>query len=113
MEPLVAFRRSVDQLGELRPDPFRKRDGVCAALAGYAARHANGTERLSGRRMRLLEMVDLADMLGRMRELETDALAMPAGREAPAPDHRHLVRHAGMRRIVGDGVDLGWRHDLT
>jgi hypothetical protein len=53
VEPLVAFRRSVDQLGELRPDPFRKRDGVCAALAGYAARHANGTERLSGRRMRL------------------------------------------------------------
>ena len=51
--------------------------------------------------MRLLEMVDLADMLGRMRELETDALAMPAGREAPAPDHRPCK---------GGKVQLGGRH---
>jgi hypothetical protein len=37
------------------------------------------------RRMRLFEMIDLADMLCSMSELEPDALAMPAGRKAPAP----------------------------
>jgi hypothetical protein len=36
--------------------------------------------------MRLFEMINLSDMLGRMRELEPDALAMPAGRKAPALD---------------------------
>jgi hypothetical protein len=35
--------------------------------------------------MRLLKVVDLADMLRRMRELKGDALATPAGRKAPAP----------------------------
>jgi hypothetical protein len=34
--------------------------------------------------MRLVEMIDLADMPGRMGELEADALAMPAGRKATA-----------------------------
>ena len=34
--------------------------------------------------MRLLEGIDRADMLGRVGELETDALAVPAGREAAA-----------------------------
>jgi hypothetical protein len=58
-------------------------------------------------------MVDLADMPGRMGDLERDALAMPAGREAPTLDHRHLVRHSGMRRIMGDRVDAGLRHDLA
>ena len=55
--------------------------------------------------MCLLEMVDLPDMPGRMGELEADAFAMPAGRKPAALDHRDLVRHVGMRRIVGDGVD--------
>ena len=63
--------------------------------------------------MRLLEVIDLTDMLGRMAELRADALAMPAGRKAPALDHRHLVRHVGMRGIVGDRVDAGLRHDLA
>jgi hypothetical protein len=58
--------------------------------------------------MRLFEMVDLADMLARMGELEADALAMPAGWKAPALDHRDLVRHVGMRRIVGNRVDAGF-----
>ena len=40
--------------------------------------------RLPGRRMRLLEVIDLADMPGCVGELETDALAMPAGRKPPA-----------------------------
>jgi hypothetical protein len=31
--------------------------------------------------MRLLEMVDLADMLRGMGQFKSDALAMPAGRE--------------------------------
>ena len=52
--------------------------------------------------MRLLEMIDLADMPGRMGELEADALAMPAGRKPAALDHRDLVRHVRMRRIVGN-----------
>jgi hypothetical protein len=34
--------------------------------------------------MRLFEMIDLADMLGGMGKLEPDALAMSAGRKAPA-----------------------------
>jgi hypothetical protein len=58
-------------------------------------------------------MINLADMPGGMGELEPDALAMPAGRKAPALDHRHLVRHVGMRGIVGDRVDAGLRHDLA
>jgi hypothetical protein len=62
---------------------------------------------LPDRRTRLLEMVNLADMLGRMGDFERDAFAMPAGREAPTLDHRHLVRHSGMARIVGDRVDAG------
>src|SRR5262245_36228994 len=49
-------------------------------------------------------------MLRRMAELEADALAMPAGRKSPALDHRHLVRHVGVRRIMGDRVDAGLRH---
>jgi len=58
-------------------------------------------------------MINLADMPSGMGELEPDALAMPAGRKAPALDHRHLVRHVGMRGIVGDRVDAGLRHDLA
>src|SRR5271169_1025330 len=40
--------------------------------------------------LRGLEMVDFADMLRRMRELEADALAMSAGGKAPALDHGDL-----------------------
>jgi hypothetical protein len=58
-------------------------------------------------------MIDLADMPGRMGELEADALAMPAGRKAPALDHRDLVRHVGMRGIVGNCLDAGLRDDLA
>jgi hypothetical protein len=55
------------------------------APARYAARHENGI-RLSGRGMRLFEMVDLADMLRRMGELEGHSLAMAAGRKAATSD---------------------------
>jgi hypothetical protein len=79
----------------------------------YGAGHGDDFERLPGRRMRLLELVDLADMLRRVREPEADALSVRAGRETPALDRRNLVRHAGMRGIVGDGVDAGLRHDLA
>jgi hypothetical protein len=58
-------------------------------------------------------MIDLADMPGRMGELEADALAMPAGRKAPALDHRDLVRHVGMRGIVGNCLHAGLRDDLA
>jgi hypothetical protein len=57
--------------------------------------------------------VDLADMLRRMRELEADAVAMPGSRKAPALDDRHVVRHVGVRRIVGNRVDAGLRDDLA
>ncbi|MBV8737743.1 MAG: hypothetical protein JO007_10890 [Alphaproteobacteria bacterium] len=84
---------------------MRQVGGFGAPSARYAARHRGGIEGLPGRRMRLLEVIDFADMLGRMGELEADALAVPAGRK-PAPfDDRHFVRHVGMRGIVGDGVD--------
>src|SRR5207248_10239404 len=63
--------------------------------------------------MRLFEMIDLADMPGRMSELEADALAMAAGRKASALYHGDLVRHVGVCRIMSDGVDAGLRHDLS
>jgi hypothetical protein len=63
--------------------------------------------------MRLVEVVDFADMLGRMGQLEADTPAMPAGREAPALDDGHLVPHVGMHRIVRDPIDTGLRHDLA
>jgi hypothetical protein len=81
VEPLIAVRRRVDQLGELRRDPFGQSDRD-AAPARYRPRHAGN--KLRRRRMRLVEMIDLADMPGRMGELEADALAMPAGRKATA-----------------------------
>jgi len=49
--------------------------------------------------MRLLEVLDLGNVLGGVGELERDALAMPARWEAAASDHRHLVRHVGVDRI--------------
>ena len=36
---------------------------------------------------------------------------MPAGRKATALDHRDLVRHVGVRRIMRNGVDAGLGHD--
>jgi len=46
--------------------------------------------------MRLLEMVDLADVFGCMGELKTDAVAMTAGRKTPALDHGDLMPHVGV-----------------
>ena len=111
VEPLVSVRRCVDQLRKLRRDPFRQGSG--AASTRYRPRHAGSGNRLLRRRMRLLEMVDLADMLRRMGELEADALAMPAGRKPAALDHRDLVRHVGMRGIMRNRVDAGLRDDLA
>jgi hypothetical protein len=54
------------------------------------------------RRTRLLQMVYLRYMLCGVGELKGDAPAMPAGREAPAFDYSHLVRHVGMDRIMCD-----------
>ena len=66
VQPVRAFRRRVDELGELRRDPLRQ-GGRGAAPSRYRPRHAG--KDLLRRRMRLLEMVDLADMLGRIRSL--------------------------------------------
>lgn len=78
------IRRRVDQLRKLRRDPLRQRGRLGAPPARYGARHDGAIEGLPGLRMRLLEVIDLADMLGRVGQLEADALAMPAGREAAA-----------------------------
>jgi hypothetical protein len=51
--------------------------------------------------MRLLEVIDLADMLGGVRELEADALAVPAGRKAPA---LITVTSCGMSACAGSWV---------
>src|SRR5690349_8769968 len=88
------------QLRKLRRDPYRQPGGLGAPPPRYRARHDWGLKRLPGWRMRLLEMVDLANMPSRKRELEADALALPAARKPPALDHRHLVRHVSVRRIV-------------
>jgi hypothetical protein len=69
--------------------------------------------RLLRRRVRFLGVINFADILHRMRELETDALPMPAGRKAPAVDHGDLVRHVGMCRVAGDSVDAGLRDDFA
>jgi hypothetical protein len=109
VQPAVAVRRRVDQLRELRRDPLRqtgRRRGT-----RYHPRHAGGRKKLLRRSKRILEMVDLADMLRRMGEFEADALAMAAGRETPALDHRDLVRHVGVRRIMRNRVDAGLRDD--
>jgi hypothetical protein len=112
VEPVVAVRRRVDQLGELRRDPLRQGGRFGVPPARYGARHDGGMGCLSGRRMRLLEVIDLADMLRRMAELEADAFAMPARRKAPAFDHGYFVRHVDVRRIVGgDGVNTGLQHN--
>src|SRR5205823_5863161 len=76
VQPLVALRRRIDQLRELRRDPLRQGGRLGAPPPRYDARHGGDVERLAGWRMRLLEVVDLADMLRRMAELEADALAM-------------------------------------
>src|SRR5438034_389668 len=57
--------------------------------------------------MRLFEMIDLADMPGRMSELEADALAMAAGRKAPALYHGDLVRHVGVGPVDDRLVKAG------
>jgi hypothetical protein len=51
--------------------------------------------------VRLFEVIDLADMLGRMREFKADALATPAGRKALAPD---TVASCGMSACAGSWV---------
>ena len=48
VEPLVAVRRSVDQLRKLRPDPLRKRGRIVAPLAHYRLRHEGSIRRWSG-----------------------------------------------------------------
>jgi len=74
MQPLIAFRRGVDQLGQLRRD--RLRQSGRARETRHRPRHAGSGNRLLSRRMRLLEVVDLADVLGGMGEFESDAPAM-------------------------------------
>jgi hypothetical protein len=39
VQPLIAFRRRVDQLRELRRDPFRQSGRAGARRARYGARH--------------------------------------------------------------------------
>jgi hypothetical protein len=52
--------------------------------------------------VRVFEVIDLADMHGRrMRELEADALAMPASRRAPP---RITVTSCGMSACAGSWV---------
>jgi hypothetical protein len=63
--------------------------------------------------MRLVEMIDLGDVLRRVSKLKTNAFAMTASREAPAFDHGHLVRDVGMCGIVRDRIDAGVPHDIA
>jgi hypothetical protein len=62
VQPLVAFRRRVDELGQLRRDPLRQ--GRRVWTPRYRPHHAGGGNGLLRRRIRLVEMIDLADMLG-------------------------------------------------
>ena len=86
VQPLIAFRRRVDQLGVLRRDPFRQ--SRRARTARYRSRHAGGGNRLLRRRMRLLELIDLADMLG----------MIPPPRSWPHPSSRSRLPPARSQR---------------
>ena len=50
VEPGQAFRRRVDEAGELRPDPSRQGGGRSSLC--YGSRHAGSTKRLRCRRSR-------------------------------------------------------------
>jgi hypothetical protein len=52
VQPLRPVRRRVDELGQLRPDPFRQ-SGSGAAPACYRPRHAGSANSLLRRRMGL------------------------------------------------------------
>jgi hypothetical protein len=84
VKPLVAIRRRLHELRQLRTDPLRQSGGTAARPARYRPRHAGNKKRLLRGRMRLFEMIDLGYVLRRMYELERDDLAMPASREAPS-----------------------------
>jgi hypothetical protein len=47
-------------------------------------------------------MVDFANMLCGVNQLEADALAMAARREKPVLDDRDLVRHVGVLGVVSE-----------
>jgi hypothetical protein len=57
---LVAFRRRVDQLGELWRDPLRQ-SGRGAAAAGYRPRHAGSKKRFRCRRSAMKVWLSLGD----------------------------------------------------
>jgi hypothetical protein len=63
MQPGVAVRRRVDQLRELRTDPWWERGRVGAPTARYGVRHSGSKKPLPGRRMRLLETTISATMV--------------------------------------------------
>jgi hypothetical protein len=94
--------RELDARGVQRAD-IARRLGISPRKGARFARHPPWSieNRLSGRRVRLLEVIDLADMLRRMRQLEADALTIPAGRKLTTLDHRHLV---GMSACAGSCV---------
>jgi hypothetical protein len=113
VDPVVAFGCRVDELSEPRPYPWRQGGRLDASPARYTARHG-------GRRDWVTRPAHAPPRDGQSRRYALAAWAtsnvtpaMPAGLEAPTLDHRHLVRHSGMRRIVGDHVDAGLRHDLA
>ena len=54
VEPLVAVRRRVDKLGELRPDPLRQSRRTGARAAHSRSGHAGSGQGLQGGSMRLL-----------------------------------------------------------
>jgi hypothetical protein len=113
VQPIRPVGRFLHEFGQLLRDPFRRTRRIGARRARRPPRRIVSGSAFTRQRMRLFEMIDLADMSGGMGELEPDTLAMPAGRKAPALDHRHLVRHVHMRGIVGDRVDAGLRHNLA
>jgi hypothetical protein len=63
--------------------------------------------------MRLLEVLDLGAVLGGVRELKGNALAMSASRKVPALNYGHFVRHLGMDWITRNREDPGLRYSLA
>ena len=92
VEPLVAFRRRVDQLRQLRPNRLRQCGRVGAPAARYPARNGDCIGGFTGRRMRLLAITDLADMPRGIGELEDVALSQHHTALSNA-DGRNEIKH--------------------
>src|SRR5205814_6170181 len=61
----------------------------------------------------LLEIIDFRDVLCRMSELKSQALAVAGSWKTGSFDNQHFMGHVAVQGIIGDRVNAGFRHDIT